>query len=292
MDEKYSINQIEILSGIKSHTLRIWEKRYQIIVPKRTETNFRYYDEQDLKKVLNIAFLNQNGYKISKIAALSSDELVKEVHDFYKKSSNEIDKTLLLTKALIAFDLDSFEEIFNSYRSKHNFETTITNLVVPFFERIGILWQTNKICPAQEHLFSQFFKQKLMYEIEESEAKNNKPRVLIYLRENEYHELGLLVYHYILRKRGYEVFNLGASVPFESLIKATKSINPSMIISSFISYTNNDTFNEYFDQLKENLGTKYKYLFSGNTTVLQECNTDNSYEVIDNLTSFYDLIEK
>ena len=191
---------------------------------------------------------------------------------------------------VIAFDLDSFQGIFNSYRSKHDFETTITNLVVPFFERIGILWQTNKICPAQEHLFSQFFKQKLMYEIEKIDAKNNKPKVLIYLRENEYHELGLLVYHYILRKKGYEVFNLGASVPLESLIKATKSIKPSIIISSFISYTNNETFTEYFDQLKANIGSNYKFLFSGNTTVLNECNTDNSYEVIDNLPSFYDLL--
>lgn len=291
MEDKYSINQIEILSGIKSHTLRIWEKRYQIIVPKRTETNFRYYDGEDLKKVLNIAFLNQNGYKISKIASLPEDVLQKEVYNVHKNSNGNIDANLLLTQALIAFDLDSFEEIFNEYRSNHSFENTITDLVVPFFERIGILWQTNKICPAQEHLFSQFFKQKLMSEIESTPLKKEKTRVLLFLRENEFHELGLLVYHYILRKRGYEVFNLGASVPLESIEKAVKSIKPKLIISSFISYLDKDGFNQYFKDLKNTIGDNYKYMFSGNTDLLNECNKKQSYHVINNLASFIKLLD-
>ena len=283
MEEQYTINQIELLSGIKSHTLRMWEKRYSIITPKRKESNFRYFDGDDLKKILNISFLNANGFKISKIAKLTDQELAVQVKKVYDEFKGNSDVDILLVQALLSYDIDAFNEIFETFKEKKSFDKAIVDLVIPFFERIGVLWQINSICPAQEHLFSQFIKQKIMYEIGTVpvESKDSK-RALLYLRDGEYHDLGLMLMHYSLAKLGIKVYNLGASVPSENLKSAVDHIKPSYIVSSFISYIDNETFSSYFNEIKKHTNKDVKYIFTGNWKLLEECNVNDDYVVLKN----------
>ncbi len=281
-ENKYSIHQVEVLSDIKAHTLRIWEKRYGIIEPKRTESNFRYFDEDDLKKILNISYLNKNGIKISKISKLTDQEIANQVLDTYNHSKGDPEIMQLLAAALMTYDLRSFEQIFDDYLNVKSFEECINEVIYPFFEKIGILWQTDKICPAQEHLFSHFIKLKITSEIELIKAKPTKDKILLFLRENEYHELGLLVYHYALKKKGYEVFNLGQSVPFENLERVLENIQPTHVLTAFVAYLEKDSFNDYLKDLKGIFPGELLFVF-GNLDFLEEHNVGDSYTIIKNL---------
>lgn len=285
MENSYTIQQIEILSDIKAHTLRIWEKRYNIIEPKRSEGNFRYYDENDLKKILNIAYLNKNGIKISKIAQLEEEELNSYVLELFESKKTNIESFQVLTNALIDYNLPLFESFFEDYLKRNDFETCLINIIYPFFDRIGILWQTNKICPAQEHLFSQYMKQLVLSQLNNVKPKAGGKRVLIYLRENEYHELGTLVYHYLLRKRGYDVYNLGQSVPLESLIESLKKLNPEIILTSFVAFINEEVLSVYFENLTPFIKDADLYV-TGNIELLDKEKAKYNYHVLKNLDEF------
>lgn len=282
MESRYSIQQVEVLSDIKAHTLRIWEKRYGIIEPKRTDTNFRYFDDEDLKKILNISFLNKSGIKISNIAKLSNKNIEDKVIEIYNQSKGNPEIIQLLVAALMEFKVESFEKIFDEYLLENDFVSLVNNIIYPFFDRIGILWQTNKICPAQEHLFSQYAKQKLLSEIEKLPSRTSGKRVLIYLRENEYHELGMLVYQYILREKGYTVYNIGQSVPVQNLQQVTNNLKPHIVLSAFVSFLEEESFNEYIKSIKDIFKTQELY-FSGNIDFLEKNNSNNHFSIIKNV---------
>jgi DNA-binding transcriptional MerR regulator len=282
MEHNYSIKQVEILSGIKSHTLRIWEKRYGIIEPKRTEANIRYFTEQDLKKILNISFLNKIGIKVSKIAELSEDEINIEVFSKYEKSKNTKDVVELLSIDIFNYDLYSFKEKVNDYLKVNSFDLLIKEIIYPLFNRIGIMWQTNLIVPAQEHLFSHYIRQMICSEINNIKRKPSRESILLYLRESEYHELGLLLYHYVLAKKGYHVFYFGQSVPFEDIEHAIYNIKPKIIMTNFLAYLDADDFNLYINKL-EVVTKDIKIYLSGNVTFLNEHKKNHKYTVIEGL---------
>jgi len=228
----YSIRDLEKLSGIKAHTIRIWEKRYQLIQPRRTSTNIRYYSDNELKKLLNISILHRHGYRISKIAQLDNDEIHERIREITNEGCDFISQVENLVIAMIELDENKFEKILSKSIIRIGFEETIIKLVYPLFEKIGILWVTGTINPAQEHFMSNLIRQKLVSAIDgqiSSDSSASK-KFILFLPEGELHELGLLFYSFMLKKSGHQVIYLGQSVPFHDLIEINE-IKP-LIISS------------------------------------------------------------
>lgn len=258
----YSIKDIEKLSGIKAHTIRMWERRYGIVIPQRTETNIRYYSDEDLKDILNISILNQNGLKISKIAKLGSKEIntqVSELIDSPKEYSNIIGKMLL---TMLEIDEQAFVKTFTDSWKVHGFEKMIELIFFPFLERIGILWQTGAINPAQEHFISNLLRQKIIakIDIEMSNAKPHKDKIIFFLPEDEMHELGLLFYSFIARKKGYEVIYLGASVPTSDLVEIQRITNAKAMFSAYVSARVKEELEEMFNHFSDTFPTLHFYI--------------------------------
>ncbi|MBL7982437.1 MAG: MerR family transcriptional regulator [Flavobacteriales bacterium] len=216
---RFQIRDLEEFSGVKAHTIRIWEKRYGLLEPERTDTNIRYYGADDLKAILNVSFLNQHGYKISKIAAMdraARERLVQEVA-LSKGEAGDVLNTLKL--AMLSFNEAVLESTSDRFEKAHGFRTLVERIYVPLLEHIGVLWQTNSICPAQEHFVSNFIRHKIIVATYALPAKTKPNGVthVLYLPENEIHELGLIYLNYLLRSKGDHTIYLGQSVPKEDL---------------------------------------------------------------------------
>jgi MerR family transcriptional regulator, light-induced transcriptional regulator len=236
---KYSIKELEQLSGIKAHTIRIWEKRYKLIDPSRTTTNIRFYSDEDLKKIINVSLLNNNGLKISKIANMSLDALsrkVMEISDIHHDAAVHIDQMVV---AMIDMKEEMFERILNNIILKFGFEKTITDVVYPFLEKIGILWQTHNITPAHEHFITNLIRQKIIVAIDGLPIPpDTAKKIILFLPEGEMHEMGLLFYHFLTRKKGYRTYYLGQNVPHEDLKKIIEVHQPNMMLTSITSAPN------------------------------------------------------
>ncbi len=251
----YSIKDLEKLSGIKAHTIRIWEKRYNLVEPKRTDTNIRYYDDEDLKKILNVALLNRNGVKISHIAQLDEEQIFTKVN---KLSESDKDKENTIDNLIISMiDLDEvkFEKVLSNAILKNGFEETVIGTLYPFFEKIGVLWLTGAINPAQEHFISNLVRQKLIVAIDgivEKPAENRK-NFILFLPEGELHELGLLFYYYLIKKQGHSVTYLGQTVPLADIYSVVKVRHCDYLFTSFHSSISGININEYI----MNMATKF-----------------------------------
>jgi DNA-binding transcriptional MerR regulator len=212
----FTIKELETLSGIKSHTIRIWEQRYRFLKPERTATNIRTYSNEELKTLLTVALLNKYGYKISRIDAMAPEQRQQEV--LHLPTGQAYDEALVnsLIGTMIDMDIRGFEALLNRQVADRGINDTITSIVFHFLQKIGILWQTGRINPAHEHLVSNIIRQKLVAAIEELPlATNEQPLFLLLLPEDEHHELGLLYVFYLLRSKGLPVLYLGASVPLK-----------------------------------------------------------------------------
>jgi len=250
---RYSIKELEKLSGIKAHTIRIWEKRYSVIQPKRTQTNIRYYSEHDLKKLLNIAILNREGWKISDISRLESHELTEKVMKFTYNSKDLESQIEKLVIAMVDLDEMKFDQILSNAIMHEGFEQTIIKLIFPFFERIGLLWQTGSINPAQEHFISNLFRQKLMVAIDNLKIPDKKDArtFILFLPEEEFHELGLLFYNYLIKRSGQSVIYLGSSVPFNDLVETNKLIKCDFLFTAITTALTGDKLKNYVEQLSD-----------------------------------------
>ena len=224
----YSIKDLEILTGIKAHTIRVWERRYNLVDPGRTNTNIRCYSDEDLKRLLNVSILNQNGFKISKIAGLDDAQLRNRVLDLCMDSRNNNVMIESLLVAMLELDELKFSRVLASSIIKVGFEGTIEEVLFPFLERIGVLWQSGTINPAQEHFITNLIRQKLMVAID-SEMQNTpvtrRQCILFFTPEQEWHDMGLLFFSLLARKAGFEIIYLGASVPLADL-NVVRSIRP------------------------------------------------------------------
>ena len=259
---QYSIKELEQLSGIKAHTIRIWEKRHKIIEPSRTATKIRYYSDHDLKKIINVSLLNTYGIKISKIADMSLADMNKKVLEI---SELQNDKTIHIDQMVIAMiDMEEelFEKILNQLILRFGFERTITEIIYPFLEKIGILWQTQNITPAHEHFISNLIRQKIIVAIDglPIPPKTSK-KILIFLPEGELHELGLLFYHFLIRKSGYRTYYLGQNVPHDDLISVYKVHQPDFVLTSITSNPS-ESIEKYLERLANDFG-QAKILVSG-----------------------------
>ncbi|MBI0401220.1 MerR family transcriptional regulator [Cyclobacterium marinum] len=248
---KYSIKDLEQLSGIKAHTVRIWEQRYKLLNPKRTETNIRYYDDDDLKLILNVALLNDNGIKISKIAKMSVEEMKAEVLHLTERSFAYDDQIHSLVLAMVEFNEERFEKIIATNILKIGFEQTMLNIIYPFLSKIGILWQTGSIHPGQEHFISNLVRQKLIVAIDGQMYSGGGSKFLLFLPEGELHEISLLFTSYILKSYGHKVIYLGQNTPDEDLKNVYKVHKPEFLVTAITTNPSNEEVEPFLQSLGE-----------------------------------------
>lgn len=245
----YSIKDLEQLSGIKAHTLRIWEQRYNLLSPKRTDTNIRFYDDRDLKLILNVALLNDNGYKISKIAFMEPSEMREEVMKLTERTLTHDDQIHALTICMIEMDEDRFDKILSTNIIKLGFEQTMMNIIYPFMSKIGVLWQTGAINPAQEHFISNLVRQKLIVAIDGQVGKSGGKKFLLYLPDGEYHETSILFASYLIKNEGHKVVYLGQSTPYDDLLSVYDLHQPDYLLTVITTSPAAETAQEYLNSI-------------------------------------------
>lgn len=242
----FTIKDLENLTGIKAHTIRIWEQRYSFLNPSRTDTNIRIYSNDELKTVLNIALLNKYGFKISHIDQMSPAELQEKILSLSHLEAQQERIVNEMINCMIDIDFDQFEIILDEHIRKRGVEKSITQIIFPFLERVGILWVTNHINPAQEHLITNIIRQKLILGIESATSIFNSPKqCVLFLPEGEHHEMGLLYLHYLLKSKGVKVIYLGANVPVKDVEYVCKLKSPDFIYTHLTSVANNFNFERF-----------------------------------------------
>lgn len=248
----FTIKDLESLSGIKAHTIRIWEQRYSFLKPQRTQTNIRYYSNEELKTILNIALLNKYGFKISHIDKMNQEEINQKLFSLTDAQAQQERLVNQLISHMVDLDIHSFEEALDQQIRARGIERTISSLLFPFLERIGILWLTDHINPAQEHLVTNIIRQKLIVGIESTRAVvNSEKTLLLFLPEGEYHELGLLYVYYMLKTRGIQVIYLGANVPLKDVSFIVSIKKPYHLYTHITCITGNFKMEKYLNSLRE-----------------------------------------
>jgi DNA-binding transcriptional MerR regulator len=250
----FTIKDLENLSGIKAHTIRIWEQRYSFLKPQRTQTNIRYYSSDELKAILNIALLNKYGYKISHIDRMSEDELRQKVLSLSHIEAQQERLVNDMLQCMVDLDIDRFEAILNEFIKARGIDRAISYLIFPFLDKIGILWLTNHINPAQEHLVTNVIRQKLIVGIESvvSHLLLNRT-IILFLPEGEHHELGLLYMYYLLKSRGVQVIYLGANVPVRDLEFIVNLKKPDYLYTHLTGTTGNFNFDKFLLQVSHKI---------------------------------------
>jgi MerR family transcriptional regulator, light-induced transcriptional regulator len=246
----FTIKDLENLSGIKAHTIRIWEQRYSFLKPERTGTNIRFYSNDELKIVLNIALLNKYGFKISHIDKMTEEEIRERLLSLNQVQAQQERIVNELIESMIDLDIDKFEVILDNYIIARGIERAISQIIFPFLEKIGILWVTSHINPAQEHLVTNIIRQKLIVGIESVVSSINlKKTILLFLPEGEYHEMGLLFLYYILKSRGAKVLYLGANVPLDDVEYVAKLKKPDYLFSHLTTVGHNFNFDRFLNNV-------------------------------------------
>ena len=269
----YSVAQVEALSGIKAHTLRIWERRYSFLKPLRTPTNIRYYTDDQLKKLLNFGILVRNGYRVSKLEKMSDEEVFDAVNEILADpESQDRDEIKGLTLAMLEMNEEEFDNIFERQVIRKGFLRAITEMIYPFLQYVGVLWNTNKAMIAQEHFVSNLIRQKIVTAIERlSIPPKSAPSVVFFLLEGEDHEIGLLLANFIAKERGWLTYYLGQGVPISNIQKVVDLVEPQMLMSMFIT----PKPHKMNGLIKGVIGdSKIPFVVSGNTDnldVLDDC---------------------
>jgi len=252
----FSIKDLENISGIKAHTIRIWEKRYNVFAPLRTESNIRYYDLSNLQKLLNITLLHNHGYKISRISKIPDEKIPEVVREIITAKSVKNHAISAFKMAMINFDQTLFFKTYDDLLSEKSFREIFFDIFIPLMNEIGLLWQTDTISPAQEHFISYLIKQKLLIVTENLQIQKPKKtdRVFVlFLPANEIHELGLMYINYEILFHGYKTVFLGESVPLQSLVAIKNNFKNITFISYLTVEPNKDEINKYIKQLNSQI---------------------------------------
>ncbi len=267
MESKYSIKDLEQLSGIKAHTLRAWEQRYNLIEPLRTDTNIRYYVDEHLKQILNVAVLVKSGMRISKVANMTQQEIKAAVIDAGRYQGNYESQINAFKIAMLDFDEYLFDSIFNKCLIQFGTEETLSKILGKFIQEIGLLWQAGAITVANEHFISSLVKQKLHSIIDQTIIPQNtadRKSYVLYLPADELHELGLLYLHYYLKKSGHRVLYLGQSVPIEYLKEVSEKTKVDQFISVFTTKPHFEEIDLYFERIGEMFDQEnYRFFLTG-----------------------------
>jgi len=242
---------MEVLSGVKAHTIRMWEQRFLMFEPRRTPGNIRYYNDSDLKKLLNLSFLTQQGYKVSVLARMSEEELSRRVVDLSLTCTGVESRIQSLTMHMLQLNELGFTQLLSVFIKESGLERVMLDIVFPFFRAIGFMWQTGTITPAHEHFITHLIRQKLIVSIDQMDYVQQEAakKYLLFLPEGEFHELGLLFAHYVIRSRGHETIYLGANVPYADLKTVYSTYKPQSILCILTSAQVDLTASEYLNQL-------------------------------------------
>ena len=252
----FSIRDMENLSGIKAHTIRIWEKRYNLFTPERTSTNIRTYSLRSLQKLLNITLLYHNGYKISKIAKLPEGEIPILVREIVAKNSEKSHAINAFKLSMINFDQNLFFNTYNSLLSERSFREIFNEVFIPLLNELGLLWQTDTISPSHEHFITNLIKQKIYINTEKLQIiePTRKDKVFVlFLPENEIHELGLLYLNYEIVLKGYKSIYLGQTMPIDDMVDLLKYYNNLHFVSYFTVSPNKDEIDRYIQRFTKSL---------------------------------------
>lgn len=265
--QEFTIKDLESFTGIKAHTIRIWEQRYGLLAPDRSDTNIRKYSDKDLKFLLNVSLLSNMGYKISQIAQLSEDAMRELITKHVATEQPEQHFLHMLKISMLNYDESLFNEVVEKHIADHGLERTFKEMILPFMRQIGYLWQANVICPAQEHFISSLVRQKVLTQIDGIRlvpAANARP-VVLFLPELEIHEISLLMLHYLLKLRGLRSIYLGQSVPFEDLMQVYQRLGEVNFVSIFTTNPSTVLITDYLKKITTQFGeTDCQFYLTGN----------------------------
>lgn len=260
----YSIRDLEKLTGIKAHTIRMWEQRYRLVSPARTDTNIRYYTDENLRHLFNVALLNRYGYKISKLAKMQPQEIAARVAEIAENNGSANSQVDAMTLAMIDLDEIAFDRIFSAYAWEHGFEKTMLELVYPFLDKLNVLWLTHSVSPAHEKFITNLIRRKLMCAIDKEPSDNQREgaRFLLYLPEGDSQELTLLFMHYLLRSRRQKVVYLGPNTSLADLRDACQPFRPDYVFTILQEPLARQSVQSYLDNASQTITTG-RLLLSG-----------------------------
>lgn len=286
----YQIAELEQLSGIKAHTIRIWEKRYGLIEPERTDTNIRLYSDDQVRKLLNVSTLLTNGNKISKIASFTDTEINAQISKLQSESGNDVVSSYFINElisSMLEFDELLFEKTFLAAVTKLGMYEAMLGVFYPFLKKVGMMWITESAMPVQEHFASSIIRRKLMVAIDIQQTTiKSKKKFLLMLPEDEWHEIGLLFSHYIIREKGFETIYLGQNVPYQNMKTLMELTKPDYVLSFFIARRNEEDLKNIRQQM--GLTPSVNLLVAGNSEVTKHLKLIKNVHV---LNSPHDLLK-
>lgn len=288
----YSIRDLEKLSGVKAHTIRIWEKRYDLVNPRRTKTNIRYYTDEDLRHILNVCFLYRRGYKISKIAQMSIEVLKKKVTEYSNLDLSFEDQ--LDSLMIFVFDLDShnFNQILDQHISQKGLQETMTEVIYPLLDKLGLAWLAGSFSQVHEAFVTQIIKSKILAAIEGAPDVSKSQRTyLIYLPDGQRQELSLLFFHYLLKKNKNRVVNLGTGTNLTDVTFAIQTVKPDYVFTIFNEAHKLIPLQSYVNQLSANLG-KAVLLMTGYQIIAGKINWPNGVIRLASLSEAIEFTKK
>lgn len=290
----FTIKDLENISGIKAHTIRIWEKRYGLLTPQRTHTNIRYYSNQNLTKLLNIVLLNKNNYKISKIAQMDEEAITLNARELAFKIAVNDEAINSFKMAMFQFDKVLFNNTYNKLLHKKTFRDIFKDVFMPFLEHIGLLWQTETLLPAHEHFISNLIAQKIQVNTEKLQysVANTHSTYVLFLPENEIHELGLLYLNYELGLRGNRTIYLGQSLPVDNLKYFFDSTEQVCFVTSLTVQPYDDKVADYFYQINTILkNSKHKLIAVGRKAMrMQGHNFESDIELYPSVSNLLKVL--
>jgi MerR family transcriptional regulator, light-induced transcriptional regulator len=290
----FTISDLEQFSGIKAHTIRIWEKRYNALTPHRSDGNTRYYDNTQLKRLLKIVSLTDMGHKVSEVCVLDEEGLNKLLEDALNKTMKEEEAydyfIMQIISSGIEFNEAQFEKLFSNCILRFGLKETYINIIYPVLLRTGLLWIRDSLLPVQEHFFTNLIRQKLLAAIDAlPPEKSSSESWLLFLPENEFHEIGLIFAHYLIRHAGKKVIYIGANVPLESLRHAVTAINPSHLLFFMVHNNMPEESQRYLDMLGKNFKDTRIFL-SGNQKLIDQLKTVGNMKWIKKVSDLEEVI--
>ncbi|MFZ1702812.1 MAG: MerR family transcriptional regulator [Saprospiraceae bacterium] len=261
----FSISDLQQFSGVKAHTIRIWEQRYKALKPERSDGNTRYYDGSQLQRLLNIVSLKSEKHKISALCTMSDEKLNNlviteflEVAESDQLADKIIDQCIV---AAINFNEDKFNHFLTKAFKKYGIKDAYEQIIYPMLIRIGLMWSGNRLPVAQEHFISQLIQQKLFSEIEKLPIPvNEKPTWMLFLLEEELHEIGLVFSNYLLKRAGHKVIYLGSNLPFSTLEYAVNKVNPTNLLFFMVRKNDHENDLESIDKMRKTFTAQKIYV--------------------------------
>lgn len=294
---KYSIKDLERFSGIKAHTIRIWEQRYKLLTPNRTDTNIRYYDEEQLKYLMNVSLLVENGYRISQISGFTKAEFDDRVRDVMLDAHVSADDQSVATHinglvlAMLELDELRFEKILSTSLLRRSFEETIVKVLFPFLQRIGVMWRTGEVSTAQEHFIYNLIRQKIIVAIDGLPLPSiQSEKYVLFLPESEFNDLVILLYTYILKNHGRQCLYLGVDIPFKDLVQVTSISQPDALMTFIKAPASKIESQAYIYELSQTFGKK-SILIAGNTYFMEELDYPDNVLLISDVSQLILMLE-